>query len=232
MKDIVPISQLGRAPEQGRIRYGIRSKGIPRSITKFRFTSSDLTALDQIAKIYGGDIALWDKGQSEVITHASEISVVLPPNPLSQHYELWKGSSCVRRCDGITAEIPVTTPDGSELVETPCICQVNNSQDCKVTTRLRVILPEIRWGGVWRMDCKGWFGAQELPSMVRGIEAAQSQGLFRAKLALEQRQKANKKFIVPMLRLEESVNEIMARTGRELGNGETIRAIGSGSDSR
>lgn len=184
---------------------------IPRSIINFRFTSSDMTALDQIATLYGGSVKPWENGQSEVVSKVSEVPIVLPPEPLGSGpvYELWKGSTCVRRCDGVTAWVPANTPDGAELVETPCICGENEALDCKPTTRLSVILPDVRFGGVWRLDCKGWYGTNELPAMVRTVEQLQGQGLSRAYLALEKRVKGKKNYIVPVVRLDATPNQLM-----------------------
>ena len=209
---VKPIAELGRMAEQGRIRYGMRQNGIPRSILKFRFTSSDLTALDQIAELYGGVVKPWERGQSEVLSTTDELPIVLPPEPLGDGplYELWKGSGCVRRCDGVNAWVPASNPDGSELIEVPCICQENQTLDCKPTTRLSVILPEVRFGGVWRMDCRGWHGTNELPAMVSTVQQLQGQGLSRAFLALEKRTKGKKHFVVPVIRLGASPNQLMA----------------------
>lgn len=213
---------MGRAPEQGRIRYGIKTlssngKTIPRSITKFRFTSSDLTALDQIAVLYGGTVSPWENGQSEVVSTSDEIPIVLPPEPLGSgpSYELWKGSTCVRRCDGIAAWVPANTEDGAELLEVPCLCSADQTLACKPTTRLSVILPEVRFGGVWRLDCKGWHGTNELPAMVATVQQLQGQGLSRAYLALEKRKKGSKQFVVPVLRLGATPNQLIV--AREAG---------------
>lgn len=207
---VVPVSEFGRPPEQGRIRYGIRQNGLPRSISKLRFTSSDLTALAQIAGLYGGTVKPWQKEQSEVITTISEVPIILPPDPLAGGpiYEMWKGSVCVRRCDGVTAWVPVRGPEGADLQETPCICGENEVLDCKPTTRLRVILPEIRFGGVWRLDCKGWYGSNELPGMVAMVEQVQGRGLFRAYLGLEKRTAQSKSYVVPVLRLDATPNQL------------------------
>lgn len=214
---VKPISEMGRAPEQGRIRYGIRTtsqsgKIIPKSITKFRFTSSDVVALGQIAELYGGHVQPWDNGQSEVVSRSEEIPIVLPPEPLGSgpQYELWKGSTCVRRCDGVSAWIPASNPDGVELVEVPCVCEENQALDCKPTTRLSVILPEVRFGGVWRLDCKGWHGTNELPAMVSTVQQLQGQGLSRAYLALEKRKRGSKSWVVPVLRLGATPNQLIA----------------------
>lgn len=216
------MTEMGRAPEQGRIRYGVKTtsangKTIPRSITKFRFTSSDMVALDQIAKLYGGQIRPWENGQSEVVSTSDEIPIVLPPEPLGggPSYELWKGSTCVRRCDGVTAWVPTSTQDGAELLEVSCVCNEKQVLDCKPTTRLSVILPEVRFGGVWRLDCKGWHGTNELPAMVSTVQQLQGQGLSRAYLALEKRKKGSKQWVVPVIRLGATPNELIV--AREAG---------------
>lgn len=213
---VKPIADFGRTPEQGRIRYGIKTvsasgKAIPRSISKFRFTSSDITALNQISEIYGGTVSPWDNGQSEVVTNTNEIHIVLPPEPLGSgsQYELWKGATCVRRCDGVAAWIPANTPDGTELLEVPCLCEEQQKLDCKPTTRLSVILPEVRFGGVWRLDCKGWHGTNELPAMVHTVQELQGRGLSRAYLALEPRKKGSKSFVVPVIRLGATPNQLL-----------------------
>ena len=214
---VKPISEMGRAPEQGRIRYGIKTtsqsgKTIPRSIRKFRFTSSDTVALSQIAELYGGKVSAWENGQSEVVSSAEEIPIILPPNPLGtgSQYELWKGSMCVRRCDGVNAFVPCNTQDGADLVEVPCLCNEKQTLECKPTTRLSVILPEVRFGGVWRLDCKGWHGTNELPAMVATVQQLQGQGLSRAYLALEPRKKGSKSWVVPVIRLGASPNQLIA----------------------
>lgn len=213
---VKPIAEFGRAPEQGRIRYGMKTisangKVIPKSITKFRFTSSDLTALDQIAALYGGKVSPWEKEYSEVVSTVAEVPIVLPPNPLGDGpvYELWKGAQCVRRCDGISAWVPTRTPDGSELLEVPCLCNEAQKLECKPTTRLSVILPEVRFGGVWRLDCKGFYGTNELPAMVSTVQELQGRGLSRAYLALERRQRGTKSFVVPVIRLQATPNQLV-----------------------
>lgn len=214
---VKPIAEMGRAPEQGRIRYGVKTtsangKTIPRSIKKFRFTSSDQVALGQIASLYGGSVKPWDNGQFEVVSTSEEIPIVLPPNPLGDgpQYEMWKGASCVRRCDGVSCWVPANTQDGAELIEVGCLCNEKQVLECKPTTRLSVILPEVRFGGVWRLDCKGWHGTNELPAMVTTVQQLQGQGLSRAYLALEPRKKGTKQWVVPVIRLAASPNQLMA----------------------
>lgn len=223
MKEIVPISHLKRAPEQGRVRYGMRVKGIPRSILKFRFTSSDAEAMKQIQQLYGGEVLAWEKGKFEVITHASEIPIILPLDPISQWYELWQGSNCARRCDGVTCQVPQKTPEGTDLIDVACICDEHQQLACKPTTRLNFVLPNVRFGGVWRLDCKGWNGGQELPAMVETILALQGKGMSHAFLALEQREKPPKRWVVPVLRHGSTPMEMLdhGKSGHVLGSGST-----------
>lgn len=225
---IKPIVDYGRAPEQGRIRYGIKSNGYPKSITKFRFTSSDKVALTEVGEVHGGAIKPWKGTQYELLSDASEIKIVLPPDPLSIYYEHWQGSGCKRRCDGVTASIPVQTPDGADLVEVSCLCNKEGKLLCKPTTRLKVILPDVRFGGVWRLESKGGNAAEELPGMVDLIVQLQGVGLTHAEIALDQREGSGKKFVVPVLRLPVSMNQLAAKKAAELG-APTVLELGDGS---
>ena len=106
MKPIKPLAQLGRTPEQGRIRLGVKTERAMKSLDTFRFTSLDKSAIEQIASIYGGAVKSWTPPRSkqeqwEVITTTSEIRVYLPPHSIDVWYEAWSGGGCQRRCDGV-----------------------------------------------------------------------------------------------------------------------------------
>lgn len=222
MRAVVPISEMTRRiPEAGRIRIGqkVGPKGAPKAISEFRFTSHDSAAIGQIAALYGGTVAPWSDpkaadGQYEVKTDAAEIRVVLPPDPLggTPIYELWGGGGCERRCDGVTAQVMQAGPEGPEPTDVPCICTAQQAMACKVTTRLSVILPEIRFAGVWRLDTKGWNAAQELPGMVDMIQSAMAQGLPYATLAIKHRVSVvagrTKKFLVPVLGTAATIEQL------------------------
>jgi len=244
---VTPISQLARRiPEAGRIRMGEKGgKGQPVAIGDFRFTSHDRVALGQIADMYGGTVTPWSdpkaaEGQWEVRTTAPEIRVVLPPDPLggSPIYELWGGGGCDRRCDGETAQIVTRGPEGPELADVPCICNAKGAMECKVKTRLSVILPEARFAGVWRLDTSSWNAAQELPGMVDMIQAAQARGLPYATLAIKHRRSVQagqtRKFLVPVLGVAESIEGLMAGaanvTGRLPEGGPEQAALHAGDD--
>jgi hypothetical protein len=221
----------GQLPQAGRIRAGRKTttsggKVAPQKLRNFRFTSQDRASIEQVAKLYGGEVRPWNDplaapNQFEVITEANEIAVALPQDPLSDTvYELWSGGGCQRRCDGETVTLAVGGgPDGSEPIERSCLCVDEGVLSCKLTTRLNVLLPEVRFLGLWRLDTKGINAAKELPGMVAGIQALQSQpGFVRAVLRLEQRQlrrpgKPVSKFVVPVLGLDNSPNEIEAGAG-------------------
>jgi hypothetical protein len=235
MRAIVPIGNIARrVPEAGRIRIGKKVKGRnskgkeferPDAIGEFRFTSHDAEALTQIAAMYGGTVRPWSdpkaaEGQHEVITDAAEIRIVLPPDPLGETpiYELWGGGGCERRCDGLTATVLQHGPDGLEPIEVPCLCNARGEMACSVVTRLNVILPEVRFAGVWRLDTKSWNAAQELPGMVELIQQMQGRGLSYATLAIKQRRSIaggeTKKFMVPVLGVGASIEQLAAGQAR------------------
>lgn len=223
---VVPITNIERRiPEAGRIRTGVKSGKTTKAIPHFRFTSHDEEALGQIAEMYGGTVKPWSDpkaaaGQFEVLTEAPEIRVVLPPDPLggTPVYELWGGGGCERRCDGLNAAVLQQGPDGLENVQVPCLCSAQGEMSCKVITRLSVILPEVRFAGVWRLDTKSWNAAQELPGMVDMVRSMQSEGLAYATLALKHRRSVTAgethRFIVPQLGIPASIEQLAAGGSR------------------
>jgi hypothetical protein len=100
----------------------------------------------------------------------------------------------------------------------PCLCETENSMVCAPYTRLRVILPEVRFGGVWRLESKGWNAANEMPGMAGMMEQMQAIGLAECQLVLEKRTKISggqtRHFVVPRLTMDASPQEIMAGGGQ------------------
>lgn len=216
---VVPVDDLGRRmPEAGRIRTGKKTEGsrYPTKLETFRFTSSNETLILELAALYGGDVIPWhpSKGRNEfeVITTAKELPVILPPDPLggTPIYELWSGGGIVRRCDGVTATVSQRTADGAEPAQVDCLCQA--VMDCKVTTRLSVVLADIRFAGTWRLETHSWFAAKELPGMVDAIAALQAAGYGKATLTTEPRTQIKagqtRHFRVPVLRTDYTPSEI------------------------
>jgi len=242
MTRITPTRDMNRRlAEHGRIRIGIRTARAMKAIETFRFTSSDHEAVNALAMLYGGAVRPWEdgrvRGQLEVVTDADTIRIVLPPDPLgdSPIYELWSKGGCTRRCDGETCATPQSIPDGVEWMDSPCLCLAADRQDCQVTTRLNVILPEIRFGGVWRLDTHSWNAAQELPGMVDLILGLQTHGLTVARLAIRPRVTVvagqTKKFNVPTLLVDESIEAIAsgeARLRGQIGSAQEAPALTEG----
>lgn len=102
----MPILDLQlRQRELGRIRIGRKAagKGNPQKLDKFRFTSASGELIERIAELYGGEALPWvNDGQSqfEVFTAVNRLPILVPPQPISQWYEMWSGGGCQRRCDG------------------------------------------------------------------------------------------------------------------------------------
>lgn len=244
----VPITQLGRRmPTAGRLRAGRKGrKGQPEKLTVWRATSHDRQAIEQIAARYGGTPQPWQDpgvaaGQWEVTTEASELPIVLPPDPLggSPIYELWSGGGCQRRCDGVTCSTVVAGPDGGEPGEVDCLCAAKGVLECQVVTRLNVLLPEVRFGGAWRVDTHSWHAARELPGMVDMVQQLQDAagGMPRGVIALESRKSTSggqtRQFVVPVIRTGYSPDQITsghATVGALDGPAsDTAGALGAGS---
>jgi hypothetical protein len=201
-----------RMPEHGRIRLGIETtfangKRGPKAIDTFRFTSPDRNAIEILAQQYGGTVRPWhnDKAtivsaQWEVITTSSEMVVLLPPGAITISFEIWGGGGIERRCDGHTAELY----RGDDTSEVACLCLAAGARECKPYTRMKVILPEVPFGGVWRLESHGENAAAELPAMQDIIRVLQrTDGLLPAKVTLETRtmRKGGRKkiYVVPRL---------------------------------
>lgn len=218
------VQQERRLPEHGRIRLGIKdnSRQGRRSIDTFRFTSHDEAVIAQLAGQFGGKPKPWTdpkaviKRQFEVITEASRVPVILPPDALSAWMELWTGGGCVRRCDGVTCSLA----QGEDLVDVPCICEKQNQLQCRETTRLSVILPSVKFGGTWRLDTKSKNAAMELAAMeeaIQGMQAAVGGGLLPAQLVVARRERVvrgkKQSYVVATLELDASPMELLAGKG-------------------
>ena len=225
----MPILTLQRKlREVGRIRIGQQvptsnGRSRPKKLDKFRLTSKDGRVIQAAAEVYGGAPAPWaapDGPQFEVVTDAVEIPVVVPPceMAMTQWYELWSGGGCQRRCDG-ASEV---------LSDGPCICDTEGGdRQCKITTRLSVMVPDIPGFGLWRLESHGYYAGVELAGAVDLCRRASQAGhLLPARLRLEHRQVKRDgkthKFAVPVLDLDVSVSAL-----GELGAGPGAATVGS-----
>jgi hypothetical protein len=217
---IKPLVVQKRMMELGRVRLGEKgSRGEPRKLTTFRFTSASRALLEAVAVKYGGKVREWknapDEGYFEVTTEAAELEIVFPPIfadtdgkptvPFSQWMELWSGGGCQRRCDG----------EMEALSGKPCLCDPDK-RNCQPTTRISFMLPDIPGLGVWRVESKGWNAAAETPSAVGVLVRAATEGKFiPAVLRLEQRTSKSegqtRRFVVPTIDIPgATLNELVA----------------------
>lgn len=231
----MPILDIQRRiREVGRIRIGVQAqtrtgKRAPRKLDKFRLTSTDRRVIEAAAGIYGGDVASWDNNGSsqwEVITTTDVLNIALPPNPadmaFTQHYEAWAKGFCSRRCDGAFDTVR----------DRPCDCDPEDRQ-CKATSRLSVLLPDIAGLGLWRLESHGYYAAVELAGAIELItQMAGAHAVIPARLRLERREvrrlidgKAEvRKFAVPVIDLDVSimgVRQIAMQVGEQVTAGET-----------
>jgi hypothetical protein len=184
-----------RLRELGRVRLGEKGERGPRKLTTFRLTSPNGALLDEASTRWGGEVAVWQGApgagvQFEVTLDADELEVFVPPQDIegSQFYELWTGGGCARRCDGVTETI----------TDAPCVCE-EGKRECKPTTHLLVMLPQLPDMGVWRLTSHGYAAAQEIPATVALLHQF-GVTLPAATLAIEQRSVDKKQFAVPVLR--------------------------------
>lgn len=220
-RSIVPLNDLQRrAPEAGRIRMGEKTAKAMKSLDTFRFTSPQQDLITAIARLYGGTAAQWNepkakvKRQWQVVIDAAEIDVYLPGEALTIWYELWAGGGCQRRCDGVTCTVPAQVgPQDWELQEVGCICDRKQVMECKPYTRLNVIIPNVPFAGVWRLESKGWNAAHELPGMADLIANLQGTGrMVAATLGVERRDEMvmgrKQSFVVPKLAIKQTALEL------------------------
>lgn len=209
-----------RAPEQGRIRYGVKTGRAMKALEVWRFTSPDQDAIERLAEEYGGTVQPWNdpkaspQGQWEVITESNSIAVWLPEDAYDITYELWGGKGLDRRCDGEACF------NGATRETVPCLCAATDKELCKPYSRVQLILPTVGFGGTWRLEAKGWNFAYEAPGMIAAISQLQAHGLKKVNLHLSKRQSNGKHYIVPQFSLSESPEQIMSGMA-------TVGAIGS-----
>ena len=209
---VAPLVIQTRYRELGRLRMGEKGpKGQPVKRSTWRLTSADRSLLDQAAELFGGTVDVWEDAptegtQWELATDAAEIPVLVPQQDLegSQYLEAWSGGGVQKRCDGVT-----------ELISgRACRCDPD-ARDCRLTTHLLLMLPQLPDVGVWRLTTHGINAAAELPGTVHLLNAIRlSGGMPGAKLAIESRTSKSegltRHFIVPVLRLPQSLLELGA----------------------
>lgn len=229
----VPLIQLQQRNKQvGRIRLGEKvamsgGKSRPGKLDRFRVTSGSERAIREVAAVYGGEAKTGGPDGWEVYTEAKELNIgIIPGRSISMYYELWgkktpraKGITCLRRCDGETELI-----SGED-----CLCAAAGTDDCKLKTRIGVIIADVGTLGLWRLDTGSWYAANELPAdiaMIEQLAAMRPGDPVPATLRIEERKRqteeGTKKFVVPVIDVNVSLQQIYASTGSALAPGTAI----------
>jgi hypothetical protein len=205
----MPILDLQmRMRQLGEIRIGHVVSGTtrdgkaytrPAKLDKFRFTSPSREILAEVARLYGGEVQPWTPANGgpsefEVYSTATRLPVVIPPrDAVSQWYELYAGSKCMRRCDGRT----------EMKSDKPCMCIPENRR-CSITTRVNVMLRDLPALGQWLLISKGYNAAVTLPPAAELL--AQAGGYVPGWLGLEEKSaivdEKTTRFVVPTLDVE------------------------------
>lgn len=229
----MPILDLQkRARELGRIRLGYQetftkrdgSQGTrPAKLDRFRFTTNSEALINKLAELYGGEPREWEGGTQkwELVSNATRLPIMVPPQPVSQWYEFWTAGGCKHRCDG---ERNVLTDEPCDLEEQVQVGRkkVNPHTEAikKPTTRLNVVLRDVEGIGVWRTESHGFNAAIELPDVAEFL--AQAGGYVNGWLALEQRSSIDTSgdtpqthhFLVPIIEVDVTPAQLMAGAGR------------------
>lgn len=211
--------RIGHAVSTGRVSSKTGKPIMrPEKLSTFRLTSASKPLLERVAELYGGTVRPWTPANGgpqewEVYTEVDRLPVLVPPGePVTQWYELYRGSKCVRRCDGRT----------EQKSDQPCLCDPER-RECQITTRLNVMLRDVPGLGVWLLTTHGYYAATELPEVAQFLAA--TRGYVDAWLAMEEKQVVRDdgtvaRFMVPKL----DVNV----TPAQLLSGEVTAAVGGG----
>lgn len=206
----VRMRQLGEI-RIGHVVAGVSKQGKaytrPAKLDHFRFTSPSKNILAQVAALYGGTVQPWTPANGgpsefEVYSTSNRLPVLIPPrDAVSQWYELYQGSKCQRRCDGVT----------EHKRDKPCLCDPEARQ-CKITTRVNVMLRDVPALGQWLLITKGFHAAVTLPPAAELL--AQAGGYVAGWLGMEeklvQREDGPARFMVPTLDVEITPAQLMA----------------------
>ncbi len=199
--------RIGHVVATGKPRRDGKPGTRPAKLNHFRFTSPSREILTSVAELYGGEVQPWTPANGgpaefEVYSTTNRLPVLIPPrDAVSQWYELYAGSKCQRRCDGVT----------EHKRDRPCLCDPDN-RECKITTRVNVMLRDVPALGQWLLITKGYYAATELPPAAELL--AKAGGYVAGWLGMEeklvQRDEGPARFMVPTLDVEITPTALMA----------------------
>ena len=142
----------------------------PRRSDSFVFHTDDRARADEIARVYGGEVAEAVSSDEEggtwrVITNAREIECILPATDergFDDWMETWGRGGLIRRCNGSVCLIAVDPETGEIKRDVPCVCDaldLKGDDRCDPTTRLNVLMPGLSEApglGIWQVQSRGW----------------------------------------------------------------------------
>ena len=186
-------------------------------LSTFRLTSNDKSALEAVARLYGGTVTKWEKGsqQWQVTTRASELPIEISNMPTSTQYEYWRAGVCERRCNGCSIlegmEAGKSCQCPADPKERALESKRKGSGVCTLSIRMWVRLPEVPDIGVWQVTSHSFYAAKEMPGTMDGIEHLAKIGAhLRARLAIDIRKSGSKVFPVLTMRLDQSEDDLRA----------------------
>lgn len=204
----VPLIARQRALSRiGEIRLGDEKHDgkVGRKLETFRLTSQHKDILMRAAELYGGTVMTWESPTGaawQVITERSALPVlVIPGYSLRRAYEKWAGPSKRERiCDG------EEMTDGAA-----CICNATGKDECKLMTRLMVLLPETGTSLGWQLSSTGETAADELDLAMKIAEGiAGGRPFVPGTLSITQRKGQlngqSTRFVVPVLGFDPTQN--------------------------
>lgn len=219
--------RIGHAVSTGRVSSKTGKPIMrPEKLSTFRLTSASKPLLERVAELYGGTVRPWTPANGgpqewEVYTEVDRLPVLVPPGePVTQWYELYRGSKCVRRCDGRT----------EQKSDQPCLCDPER-RECQITTRLNVMLRDVPGLGVWLLTTHGYYAATELPEVAQFLAA--TRGYVDAWLAMEEKQVVRDdgtvaRFMVPKLDVNVTPAQLLSGEVTAAAGGERRAVAGGG----
>jgi hypothetical protein len=198
------------------VRFGEKVNNRPAKLNgKLRITSANQGVVQAFVDTYGGSVQKWEEGWEAYLPRADLPIMVLPGQSIQQHWELYKGGTCARRCDGETESI-----SGK-----PCMCppdvavRQGDRNSCSAMTRLSFLCPEVAVLGAGTLVTHGMIAAQTLPQSVAVAEVALKRGeQVPAVLRAVQKVGANRQYVVPQIEIMgTSLNELMAGSASSYG---------------
>lgn len=199
--------RIGHAVDTGRTDKNGKAIKRPAKLNAFRFTSPSREILASVAGLYGGEVKPWTPANGgpaefEVYSTTNRLPVLIPPrDAVSQWYEMYAGSKCVRRCDGQV----------EQKSDKPCMCNPDK-RTCKITTRVNIMLRDVPALGQWLLISKGFYAGVTLPPAAELL--AQAGGYVAGWLGMEEKlvigEDGPNRFSIPTLDVEITPTELMA----------------------